>query len=210
MLFYLLSTICQSAQTSLPPAHHFLLSESRGHSRYVFFEGTANVVWHDRTISRLCEPCRRQETPVSERISLPHCSEDAGFVWSSLAVLLKVCASQGLCFSLHVGLLSTWPQFCCLHWYAQGPGSKRLSGSSLELKTGLWMNLYIVPVEGPQPSPSIRFCLSSMGAFLPLKDAARELQDLVNTELCEPALLPAVNRKIGRHQVNLIILPQFF
>lgn len=54
------------------------------------------------------------------------------------------------------------------------------------------------------------FCLSSTGVFLPLKDTNTKSFRTWEIELCEPSLLLAVNRKICRHQVNLIILPQFF
>lgn len=126
ILFYLIFTICQKAQTSLSPL--FFLSESHGYSRYVFFEVTPNVVWHNRTVSKVIW-ARRQDTSIFDRVSLPQCSEDIGFVWSLLAVL---CQGHGLVTTLVCS--SSWPQVWWLHWYVQLPGSK-MSGASLELKT---------------------------------------------------------------------------
>lgn len=148
---------------------------------------------------------RRQERSILDRISLPHCSEDAGFVWSLLAVLSK---GRGLVTALVC--CSSWPQFWWFNWYVQLSVRKILSGLSLELKTvDCGWTFTLCQWNASSPPQGISFCLSSTGAFLPLKDTNIKSFRTWEIELCEPTLLLAVNRKICRHQVHLIILPQF-
>lgn len=102
-----------------------------------FFEVTAGVVWHDRTISWLYDP-RGKEASVLGRVSLPQCSEDIGFGGGFGGLDLAGCPLQGPWFSHHAGLLFILASGLAASLPVQLPGSKILPGPSLELKNVDW------------------------------------------------------------------------
>lgn len=102
-----------------------------------FFEVTAGVVWRGRTIPRVYEPGGK-EASTAGRASLPHCSEDFGFGGGFGGLELAGCPLQGPWFSHHAGLLFVLASGLAASLPVQLPGSKTLSGPSLELKTVDW------------------------------------------------------------------------
>lgn len=190
ILFYLIFTICQKAQTSLSP---FLPVRKSWPFQVCVF-------WGD------------SQCGVAQQDSLQgYMSQEARYIhiWQSfppsvfrghwLCLELAGCPLPGPWFSHHTGLLFILasglvaPLVCTVTW------EQDVRSQPWAENCGLWVNLYTVPVEGTQTSPSIWFCLPSMGAFLPLKDANRKLHNLGNGQNC--LSLPCCLQLMGKYAV---------
>lgn len=126
ILFYLVFTICQKAQTSL--SSFLPVRKSWPFQVCVFWGDCQCDVARQDSLQGIWD--RGQEASILDRVSLPQCSEDIGFVWSLLGVLCKghgLVNTLGLLFILASGLAASL--VCTM------PGSKMLSGPSLDLET---------------------------------------------------------------------------